>query len=218
MNAVPPAAPTRARVPVWARRTFDMIPTPWLITGGTGALLAFTAAFGGLDTVPAPPAPELAVGDEFTGSDLSITVVGVEITDTRRGSGVFPDQDKGERVLTIFVDVTNEYSRPRPVSTSLTHSPVVDGITVEGLSTGKPSIARADDSTSAVVLQPDVTAPLIVSWTVPGDAVRAGDEVRITLPDSTRVVGESVVRGEFWTDVVVGARVTAHVHEGVAPE
>lgn len=53
----------------------DRVPTPWLITSGAGAVLAITAAFGGVHPVPVPPTPELTVGDSFTGSDLTMTVV-----------------------------------------------------------------------------------------------------------------------------------------------
>lgn len=64
------------------------------------------------------------------------------------------------------------------------------------------------------MLQPDVPAQLVLAWIVGPDDLRDGDEVTLTLPDSTHRVGTNVQRGvDFWDDVVVGARMTTTVHE-----
>lgn len=217
MTATPPAAPDGARVRAWARRTLDRVPTPWLITGGTGAVLALTAGFGGLNAVPEPAVPELTVGESFSGSDLLMTVVSVQLSDERPGSGVRPDPDAGERVLTVVVDVVNEFTAPRTAAAGTPDSPVVDGIAIEGVTDAAPGLARADDGTLNIRLQPDVPVRVLASWVVDGDAVHDGDAVRISLPDSTHGVGAAITLGDYWTDPVVGAYVTATVDEVVLP-
>lgn len=217
-DAAPPSAEADARAKVlgWARRSIDLIPTGWLITGAGAVLLGATAMFGGLEAVAAPPTPELSVGETFAGSDFEMTVIGVELSDERGQALVFPDEETGERVLIVTVDVVNTFSSPRGSSNRSETSPVIDGIRIQGLDE-LPEISRADDGTGSPVLQPDVPARLLLAWLVgPGD-FGDGDEIVLTLPDSTHRVGESVVRGDYWDDVHVGARVSATVEEVSAP-
>lgn len=211
-------AGARARVLGWARRSIDLVPTSWLVTGVAGVLLATTAVFGGLETAPAEPLPALAVGDAYSGSDLSMTIVGVELRDDPAGTGAYPDEEKGERVLVAEVDVVNDFSAPRSALGG-PRSPVVDGISLRGYegAEGGPAVARADDGDVTPVLQPDVPARLLVSWVVGADDFRDGDEVVLTLPDSTHYVGSSVVSGDYWYDTRVGATVTAVVEEVTGP-
>ncbi|UNK71326.1 hypothetical protein [Microbacterium sp. H1-D42] len=217
MTATPPTAPAGRRAFGWSRRMLDRVPTPWLITGGTGAALALTAAFGGLNGVSEPQIPELTVGESFSGSDLLMTVIGVELSDERAGSGVYPDAEKGERVLTVILDVTNEFTAPRTAASGGADSPVVDGITIEGVTTTPPGLARADDGTYGIHLQPDVPVRIVASWVVGAEDVQDGDEVRITLPDSTHGVGQAITMGDYWSDPVIGAYVTAEVDEVEVP-
>ncbi len=231
VNATPPGDPgaqpdargvvaanasARAKVLGWARRSIDLVPTSWLITGAGAVLLGATAIFGGLEAAAVDPVPEIAVGDTFAGSDLEMTIVGVELSDDRDNVMVFPDEEKGERVLTIVVDVVNTFDKPRPSSDNEAGSPVLDGIILEGLDE-RPSISRADDGLGSPRLQPDVPARLLLAWVVGPDDFHDGDEVHLTLPDSTHYVGKSVVRGDYWYDVVVGATVTATVEEVTSP-
>jgi len=231
VNATPPSEPgpqpdargvdaanagARAKVLGWARRSIDLIPTSWLITGAGAVLLAATAIFGGLEAAAVDPTPEVAVGEMFAGSDLEMTIVGVELSDDRDNVLVFPDEEKGERVLTIVVDVVNTFDKPRASSDNEAASPVLDGILLEGLDE-RPSISRADDGAGSPILQPDVPARLLLAWVVGPDDFHDGDEVHLTLPDSTHYVGQSVMRGDYWTDVVVGATVTTTIAEVTAP-
>ena len=48
VTAPPPEGSAALRAVHWARRTFELIPTPWLITAAGAVLLGTTAAFGGL--------------------------------------------------------------------------------------------------------------------------------------------------------------------------
>lgn len=213
-------AGARAKVLGWARRSIDLIPTSWLITGAGAVLLATTAVFGGLEAAAVDPTPVVAVGETFSGSDLDMTVIGVELrdelSDERGQTLVFPDEEKGERVLVVTVDVVNTFDKPRPSTANAPQSPVVDGIRIEGLDE-KGDVLRADDGGRAPRLQPDVPARLLLTWTVGPDDFHDGDVVTLTLPDSDHYVGQSVMRGDYWEDVRVGATLTATIDEVTLP-
>lgn len=209
-------ADARAKVLGWARRSIDLIPTSWLVTGAGAVLLAATALFGGLEAAAVAPTPRVEIGETFAGSDLEMTVVGVELRADRGMTGVFPDEEKDERVLVVTVDVVNTFPKPRPSTALPAASPVVDGIRIEGVDI-KAAVSRADDGLRSPRLQPDVPARLLLAWLVGPDDLDDGDQVVLTLPDSTHHVGSSVVRGDYWNEVVVGATLTATVEEVTAP-
>ncbi|MFJ2552308.1 hypothetical protein [Microbacterium sp. NPDC087591] len=208
-------ADARAKVLGWARRSIDLIPTSWLLTAGGAVLLATTALFGGLEAAAVDPVPELAAGDMFAGSDLEMTVVGVELRSDHGNTSLYPDEEKDERVLVVTVDVVNTFPTPRK-SVSGGNSPVTDGIHVEGIDE-PASVSRADDGRIDPTLQPDVPARLLVAWIVGPDDFRDGEEITLTLPDSTHYVGQSVMRGDYWTDVRVGATATTTIREVSTP-
>jgi hypothetical protein len=209
-------AGARAKVLAWARRSIDLIPTSWLITGAGAVLLATTAVFGGLEAAAVDPTPVVAVGETFAGSDLEMTVVGVELRDERGTAAVFPDEEKGERILVVTVDVVNTFDKPRASSAIAQQSPVVDGIRIEGVEE-KGMLSRADDGRIDPDLQPDVPARLLLSWVVGPDDYRGGEEIALTLPDSDHYVGQSVMRGDYWQDVRVGGTLTATIEEVTLP-
>ncbi|MDT0158170.1 hypothetical protein Q9R19_11090 [Microbacterium sp. ARD32] len=223
MTVAPPSAdqqePAEGRTLVTrVRRMASLIPTPWLITGCGAVLLAATAAFGGLQTVPPEPVPTVSLGEEYSGSDLQFTVQGVELRAERGNAASFPDQAKQQKVLAVIVDVVNTFGTPRLAVGGALVSPMVDGIRVDGIDV-KPAIAYADDSAGAVWLQPDVPVRLVVSWVVGAHDLSDGDEVRLSLPDSTHRVGTNVQRSvDLWDEVVVGATLTAPVREIPASE
>jgi hypothetical protein len=209
-------AGARAKVLGWARRSIDLIPTSWLITGAGAVLLATTAIFGGLEAAAVDPTPVVAVGETFTGSDLEMTVVGVELRDERGNAAAYPDEEKGERILVVTVDVVNTFDRPRGSATSDPRSPVVDGIRIEGIDE-KGSVSRDDDGSIDPDLQPDVPARLQLAWVVGQDDFRDGEEIALTLPDSDHYVGQSLIRGDYWQNVRVGATLTATIDEVMLP-
>ncbi|WP_309128184.1 hypothetical protein [Microbacterium sp.] len=210
-------ADARAKVLAWARRSIDLIPTKWLITGAGAVLLAATAVFGGLETVPASPVPELAVGDTFAGSDLEVTVRAVELRDERGDAAVFPDEGKGEKALVVVLDVVNTFTSARSAATADRPSPALDGIRVDGVE-GAPALTRAgDEGLVTPRLQPDVPVRVIAAWVVGPKDLRPGESVRISLPDSTHYVGKSVMSGDYWADVRLGAWVDARIEAVAAP-
>lgn len=209
-------ADARAKVLGWARRTIDLVPTSWLITGAGAVLLATTAAFGGLATAPADPIPEIAVGDTYAGSGLEITVVGVELWDEAGNSAIYPDEEKGEKVLVVAVDVVSTFEKPRSTSSGALNQGSVDAIRIVGLDDA-PSVSHQDDGESAGMLQPDVPARLLLAWRVGSDDFNDGDVVSLTLPDATHRVGDNVLRGEdLWEDLRVGATLATTVEKAAA--
>lgn len=205
-------AGARAKVLGWARRSIDLIPTSWLITGAGAVLLATTALFGGLEAAAVDPIPDLTIGETFSGSDFEMTVVGVELRDERGMAAIYPDEEKGERLLVVTVDVVNTFSRPRASGSGAEVSPLLDGIRIEGLD-AKGVVSRADDGELAPTLQPDVPARVLITWAVGPDDFRDGDEVSLTLPDSDHYVGQSLIRGDHWNDPRVGATLTTTIEE-----
>lgn len=200
----------------WARRSIDLIPTSWLLTGAGAVLLAGTALFGGLEAAAVDPTPEVAVGETFTGSDLEMTVVGVELRDERGMAGLYPDEEDQERLLVVTVEVVNTFPAPRSSISLKKASAVVDGIRIDGLEE-KAAVSHADDGTSSPVLQPDVRARLLLAWIVGPEDFHDGEEISLTLPDSTHYVGRSVMSGDFWDDVRVGATLTTTIEEVAVP-
>lgn len=193
----------------------SLIPTSWLISGGGLVLLATTAGLGGLAEIPAEPVPAISLDQQYSGSDLEMTVQSVELRAQRGNAMVFPDEEAGEKVLAVTVRAVNTFPAPRSAASLSLTSPTVDGIRAIGFD-AKPAISRADGS-DGIVLQPDVPVELVLAWIVGPDDLHDGDELQLTLPDSTHRVGTNVMRGQdFWSDVVVGATLTAPVHE-VAP-
>ena len=201
-------AASEARMTAWARKMTDRVPTGWLISGAGAVLLASTAAFGGLADVPQPKPAELRAGEHFVGSELDMSVVSAAIGSGEvKGAGVTPDV--GEKTVVVILDVTNEYTAPRPVRVKDT----LGGIQLDGIETHRYDVNRVVDGSGAGFLQPDVPTRVRIAWTVDGGAVGAGDDIRVLLPDSTRFTGSFVGRGEYWADVRPGAYVTVRLDE-----
>lgn len=208
VTAAPPSPVQERTLLTRVRRMASLIPTPWLITAGGALLLAATAGFGGLADAAVAPAPTVAVGEQYSGSDLTLTVQSVELRTDRGNAMVFPKEEQGEKVLAITLEATNTFHAARSASAA----EAVAGIRVKGIQ-GMPTISRADGS-SGTTLQPDVPAQLVLAWVVRSGELHDGDELRLSLPDSTHFVGTSVLKGQdYWSDIVVGATLTAPVVE-----
>lgn len=208
MTAAPPSPVQERTLLTRVRRMASLIPTPWLITAGGAILLAATAGFGGLADAAVAPVPTVTVGEQYSGSDLTLTVQSVELRTDRGNALVFPKEEKGEKVLAITLEATNTFHAPRSASAA----EAVAGIRVKGIQ-GEPTISRVDGGGGAV-LQPDVPAQLVLAWIVRSDELHDGDAVELTLPDSTHFVGTNVLKGQdYWSDIVVGATLTATVTE-----
>ena len=200
-------AASEARAATWARKMAERVPTGWLITGAGAVLLASTAAFGGLATVPTPQPSELRAGDHYVGSELDMAVLSAGIGGEVKGAGVIPDV--GEKTIVVVLDVTNEYTAPRLARVKDT----LGGIQLDGIETRRFDVNRVADGSGVSTLQPDVPTRVRIAWTVDEKAAAAGDEIRVVLPDSTRFTGSFATRGEYWEDIHPGAYVTVRLDE-----
>lgn len=206
VTAAPPSLVQERTLLTRVRRMASLIPTTWLITAGGALLLGTTAVFGGLADAPVAPVPTVSVGEQYSGSDLTMTVQRAELRTDRGNAMVFPDEDAGEKVLAVTVEATNTFHSPRSADAAES----VAAIRVKGIA-DKPVVSRADGS-SGSTLQPGVPARLVLAWLVGPDALHDGDRIRLTLPDSTHVVGTNVLKGQdYWSDVTVGATLTTRI-------
>ncbi|KDA06891.1 hypothetical protein DC31_07955 [Microbacterium sp. CH12i] len=191
----------------WITAVSDRVPAKWLGGIATGIVLAATAAFGGLASVPVPALPELVAGETFTGASLEMTVEQASILDERRETGVTAAE--GERLLVLTVEVTNIDDEPRPAISDGS----VSEIRIDGVGDVKPTIARLDDGTTFPWLQSGVPAELTLTWAVPTSLFVDRDDVRIALYTATKKTGSFVITGTFWDDITTGAHLTIPVDD-----
>lgn len=189
------------------RAATDRVPTKWFATIGTVLFLAATAAFGGLNDVPAEAKTleELGTGETHTSPQLAITVQRAVLIDELSGTGAFPDEEKGERLLVLLVEVENRWDRPLATFGS---EGVQRAVLLEGDDRAADGVVREDDQTSTPWLQPGVPALIAFSWVVPGDAYAGGEPLRIVLSDATLYQAQLLSSGESWVDRTPAAVVT----------
>lgn len=198
------APPKRTR---WVTAVTDRVPAKWIGGIATAAVLASTAAFGGLSAVAVAPLPELAVGEMFTGAQLQITVQRALVVDELADTGV--KAGESQRLLVVILDATNIDDDPRGTQTSGS----VSEIRIEGMPDAPPTVARLDDATLSPWLQPGVPAALVLTWAVPASAFAEGDDVRVSLHTATKLTGQYFVAGDYWADIVVAAHVNVAVED-----
>lgn len=194
-----PPQPGRRRF-AWLRAADDRLPTKWIATIGTGAFLAVTAAFGGLNSVAASGPAELAAGAEHVNEQMALTVTDARLVDTFPQTVVEPD----ERVLMLELVATNRWTEPLYTSQneSVSASVVVRGLHPDARALG---VTRSDDGTAAPLLQPGVPAPLTLAWIVPDGAYAPGQTITVELRDLSLHTGAMIVAGTFWLDPVTAA-------------
>lgn len=186
-----------------ARALTEKVPTKWLITGGTAALLGLSALVGGLEDVPVPPIPTVEAGARHAGTELDITVGQALLIDAFPEQNVVPAD--GNRLLVVRATVENTTSKPRPLGVATTGSLGVAGIA--GIPAGTPprTILVIDDGSDNVVVQPGVPVELAYIWEVAGDAVAAGDTVTVDLLDRVFLSDGRLTYGGVYDDPVVSA-------------
>lgn len=218
--AVPPVKPAAARPGTaasstgarqsWLGRAAAKVPTKWLTAAVVGLFLVATAAFGGLEPVEAAGPVELTAGETHAGPIVALTIQRAVLIDDFVEAGASADADAGERVLALVVDAENVSTQPVQTLTAtfgeVLRLEALPELAMEGA-------ARLDDATIGPTLQPGAPAQVVLSWVVPGDALAAGDELRIRLFDHELHVGQSVAYGEFWDDEVLAAVVTVELDD-----
>lgn len=203
MTTTEPPARKRASSFARLRAAADRVPTKWFAAIGTGLFLAATAAFGGLATAAAEPIAELEVGETHTGPLYALSVDRAYLFDELSEAGAYPGD--GQRVLALRVAVENVWTSPEGLSG------MRETLSVSVAGAELTSMARIDDGTTTVRLQPGVPAEVVVAWLVPDDALTDGDEVTVTVSDPTLRTGQAVTAGQWWDDPTPAAQVTMRI-------
>ena len=188
------------------------MPTKWFVTGATGVFLIATATFGGLADVEKPGPAVIELGDTFTSPQLSLTVREVVLLDHLDDLSV--DVAPGERAIAVIATVDNEWTKPQLAATL--SSGVGDVIALQAANTHRDTaelltIARIDDPETSPTLQPGVPVPLAFVWSIPAEALGAGDEVTVELFTQKLYTGSVTVLGQWWTDPALTAILTLPV-------
>jgi hypothetical protein len=175
-----------------------------------GLLIAIIAILGGFNSVTRPGHAEYGIDESFTSSHLDLTVERIAVLDELSGSGSYPDEDAGERVLAVLIDVTNMDAEPRTASDqgSLT------AIRLDHRPDDRPNVSvYGDGDFSAVTLQPDVPTRVLLTWIVEEDEISDDEVVRLMIPDSEK--SESTLfKGEsLWFPLESRVAVTAPVED-----
>ena len=196
----------------WARIAADRVPTKWFVTGATGVFLIATATFGGLADVEKPGPAVIELGDTFTSPQLSLTVREVVLLDHLDDLSV--DVAPGERAIAVIATVDNEWTKPQLAATL--SSGVGDVIALQAANTHRDTaelltIARIDDPETSPTMQPGVPVPLAFVWSIPAEALGAGDEVTVELFTQKLYTGTVTVSGQWWTDPALTAIMTLPV-------
>ncbi|MFJ6653378.1 hypothetical protein ACIQLJ_11335 [Microbacterium sp. NPDC091313] len=202
-------ARTAARWRQWLPAAFDRIPTGWFATALTGAFLAVTAAFGGLNAVAAPTIPELSAGETHTSAQFDVTVERAVLIDSLDDAGV--TVEAGQRVLAVVATVVNRWERP---VSSGDDGGLGSVVRVPALGDEPAaSVARFDDTTSGPWFQPGVPAQVVLTWAVDRSTLRdtgiaEAADLRVQLRDLRLYTGSLVTYGQSWEDPVPAATVT----------
>lgn len=207
MSESPDAAPVRKRRFEWIHAATDRVPTRWFAGIATGLFLVATAAFGGLATAAPPELEQLEPGEAHVTDQRSLTVKRAVLIDELPEAGVYPED--GERVLAVIVDVENRWDEP--LRTTGLYGVTVS-FSVEGVDDPR-DVARMDDATGLLYLQPNVPAELVYAWAVDADTFADGDALTVTLSDTSLYTGSFVTEGQWWSDPVADARVSLKIED-----
>jgi hypothetical protein len=211
VSETPDAAPVPKRRFEWVRAASDRVPTKWFAGIATGLFLAVTAAFGGLATAVQPELTKLEPGEPHVTDQRSLTVQRAVLIDELPGSGTSPED--GERVLVLVTDVENVWTEPQRATATNTNG--MDAtFAVAGLEDdSRRGTARLDDATGSPWLQPGVPATIVYAWPVEADRYAEGDELDITLYETTLTTGSFVLAGQWWDDPEADAVVTVKIED-----
>ncbi len=137
------------------------------------AILAATAAFGGLDTV-AKTATTFKPGEAFSDGQFTVTLErAVLVSSIKAGTRTVAPEKPGRRYLGIVAGVTNDSTVPGTLT---------DELDVRGLPDLEPVGAmRLTDGMPVGFLGPGLTEQVAFIWEMPADALRDGDTVTVRI-------------------------------------
>ena len=211
MTSKPPVehGPWRQR----ARGLYDKLPTKWLITGVSAALLGLSALLGGLDDVPTPPIPEFAPGDRYEALQFALQPERASLIDGFPEQGVMPDE--GNRLLVVVATVENTWTDPLSIARggSEPDSLAPVGIDIVGDSDAPSDIIVFDDGSTVATVQPNVPVKLAYVWEVPAGSLADGDDLRVDLLDREFQGEAAIYFGDRFSDFHVAGFVTFDVED-----
>lgn len=209
MSETPDAAPVPKRRFEWIRAASDRVPTRWFAGIATGLFLAVTAAFGGLATAAPPELTRLEPGEPHVTDQRSFTVQRAVLIDELPDAGV--DVEEGQRVFAVIAEIENAWTEPMPSTGSFG---IASSFSIEHIEMGsRDASARLDDSTWNPWLQPGVPATIVFAWPVQADRYSDGEEVEVTLYDTTLITGSFVSGDTWWDNPVADAVVTVEIED-----
>ena len=190
-----------------ARTLYDRVPTKWLVTGISAALLGLSALLGGLNQVAAEPIPEFEAGEPYAALQLTITPESASLIDGFPEQLVMPAD--GNRLLVVVATVTNTWPDPVRISTiGPADSLLPVGIDFADAFTGPTSVIVFDDGTKVATVQPDVPVKVAYVWEVPAGSLAGGDELRVDVLDRDYEGEAAIYFGDRFSDFRTAGYVT----------
>ena len=195
-----------------ARTLYDRLPTKWLITGVSAALLGLSAVLGGLNDVTAAPIPELRAGEPYAALRLTLTPHAASLIDAFPEQGVVPDE--GNRLLVVVATVTNTSTDPVTIATSGDADSLLPvGVDFADGFTAPSSVIVFDDGTLVSTVQPDVPVKVAYVWEIVAGSLADGDELRVDVLDRENEGEAAVYFGDRFSDFHVAGHVVFTVED-----
>lgn len=175
---------------------------PTSAVGGTilGLFLVATISVGGLHDAKAEEAVTLKQGESFENLAVRFTATKALSLDELPP---LASTKEGKRYIAVAVTAENRFDEP--VSLPAGGTGAMQTLRVEGLPAQATAIARVDDASQSVVLQPGVPEKLVILWQVEAKDWSAKRDVDLHFSTLTRAEGKIVVDGEFWDSPTLSA-------------
>lgn len=182
---------------------------PWVLAlvtvGVIAALLGTIAGLGGFRTVAMTGPVTADVGQDVNAALMTVTVDRIAVMDQLEASGVFPDEEAGERVLAVMLTVTNHDDEPRAAWRTAS----LDDYRLEHRPDDAPSVkVLGDVGFNVTELQPGVPTTVVLSWALPAGELAAGDTISVIIPDATKGEVGAISGSVLWDELPPAAIVT----------
>ncbi|MCX2715302.1 hypothetical protein [Mycolicibacterium sp. J2] len=166
------------------------------------AVLAGTAAFGGLDTVN-DHITDIAPGEVFNTGEFEMTVQRATlVTEVRAGNRVLYAGKPGTRYLGLVITAHNIGTLPGVVDKPIR---LIDQPAAEAL-----AAMRVADGTIAGRLGPGLTDEIVLLWRLPENALAVGAQLPVRVYKEVRkasvTAGQAWVRGDDYAQLTVPVR------------
>lgn len=180
-----------------------------LSRGAVLVVLAVTAAFGGMDTVDSG-VKVVDPGTAFDSGPFSVTVERARIvSEVTAGERVVRPEQPGRRYLAVVATLASRGTTPVALRNQLDVAAIPDARWVTAI--------RIADSSETYWQGPGLTDQLAFVWSVPEDAVTAGETMTVRIW-AKQFLETKVTYGRTWLDSLTDyARITLPVTEPTEP-